>query len=144
MSECVLCKEHRRNRVVHENKYAYTIMSINPVKAGHILILPKKCVPNLEDLTDEEKLYLIDEIEFMRKILKKKYGTRGVTLFCGMENGTQPQHLHFQMYPEEIAMTHMVMGEYYGVDATKHIPQEELQRITDEMKTFIDGVRNEK
>lgn len=53
MAECIFCKilnGKSTARIVSENEYAIVIVPLNPVVAGHLLVISKTHVPNA--LTD--------------------------------------------------------------------------------------------
>ncbi|MEO8515069.1 MAG: HIT domain-containing protein, partial [Ignavibacteria bacterium] len=56
MTECVFCKiisDEYTSSKIYEDEAILAFMDIQPVNAGHILIIPKKHVELIADLDDE-------------------------------------------------------------------------------------------
>ncbi len=65
--EKILSKEIRSN-IIYETDTVFAINDINPVAPVHILIIPKKKIPTINDLEDND-MNLISEIVFAAKKL---------------------------------------------------------------------------
>jgi len=56
------------SKIIYETKQVFAINDINPVAPVHILVIPKKKIPTLNDLSQED-MPLIGEIVFTAKKL---------------------------------------------------------------------------
>ncbi len=84
---------------VFENDRILAIEDIHPVAPVHILIMPKKEIPNLQSM-DPHDLPLIGEIvEIAQKIAKEKGIAEGYRLLTnnGPSGGQVIFHLHFHL-----------------------------------------------
>ncbi|MBS3904680.1 MAG: histidine triad nucleotide-binding protein [Simkania sp.] len=84
---------------VFENDRVIAIKDIAPVAPVHILIMPKKEIPDLQSLSQED-LSIIGEIVAVAQELAKKYGvTNGYRLLTnnGKGAGQTVSHLHFHL-----------------------------------------------
>ena len=77
------------------------IYNISPLLPGHSLVIPKRHVNTIYDLSDEE---FEDMMFFMRNIsdlLRKAYNAEGInwTLQEGEPAGQTVSHLHFHLIP---------------------------------------------
>ena len=94
---------------VFENEHVFAIKDINPIATTHILIITKKVIPSLQDISKED-LYLVSEIvkaaqEIARK-LKIENNYRLLTN-NGKNSGQSVFHLHF----------HLISGKISGMPA---------------------------
>ena len=84
---------------VYENERIIAFKDIHPVAPVHILIMPKKEIPNLQALKDED-LPLIAEIVKVAKELAEEFDVEeGYRLLTnnGSEAGQTVFHLHFHL-----------------------------------------------
>lgn len=84
---------------VFENERILAIEDIHPVAPVHILIIPKKPIPNLQAV-EKEDLPLIGEIvEVAQKIAEEKGILDGYRLLTnsGADSGQTIFHLHFHL-----------------------------------------------
>ena len=104
---CPFCTTVRKEgRMLKEGKYMYVILSNPRLMPGHLLVIPKRHVMRLVELTKEERDELLDLlIEFEEKILQK--------LFAGCDirqnykpyvenNRTSVKHFHFHLQPRNL------------------------------------------
>lgn len=84
---------------VFENERIIAIKDINPVAPVHLLIIPKKEIPDLQSVTPAD-LPLISEIVAVAQELAKKYNVEGgyrLITNNGAQSGQQVFHLHFHL-----------------------------------------------
>lgn len=89
---------------VFENERILAIKDINPVAPVHILIMPKKEIPNLHSLKKEDWPLIGEILEVAQKIaadLGVEDGYRFVTN-SGPEAGQTVFHLHFHLIAGKI------------------------------------------
>ncbi len=67
--EMILNKEIE-SEIIYEDEEIFAINDINPVAPVHILIIPKKKVPTINDLTEEDEL-LVGKMVIVAKNLAK-------------------------------------------------------------------------
>lgn len=81
---------------VAEDEYYYAFLDINPLVKGHTLVIPKREVDYIFDLTDEE---LVGLVLFAKKVAKKI----GESIECkkvGMTvMGLEVPHAHIHLIP---------------------------------------------
>lgn len=101
--DCLFCriiKGEIKGEVVHEDGICVGIRDINPQAPVHILIIPKKHIPSLNELTEEEK-DIIGHLFFVAKELARKEGIseRGyrTVINCNREAGQSIFHLHLHL-----------------------------------------------
>lgn len=103
MEDCVFCKiidGKIPSEKVYEDNNIVAFKDINPAAPIHILVVPKKHIATLLEVTEEDS-YLISEIfKAINKIAKKlnidKEGFR-VIANCGKDSGQEVMHIHFHV-----------------------------------------------
>lgn len=84
---------------VFENERILAFKDIQPAAPVHILIIPKKEIPDLQSMKPED-MSLLGEIITVAQTLAKQYKiTNGYRLICnnGPLAGQTIQHLHFHL-----------------------------------------------
>lgn len=84
---------------VYEDEEIIAIKDIAPVAPVHFLIMPKKEIPSLQELTSED-YYLLGEVARVAQKLAEEYEViEGYRLLTnsGSESGQTVFHLHFHM-----------------------------------------------
>jgi len=103
MTECIFCKLINRDiptEIVFESDTVFAFKDIDPQAPHHILIIPKKHIPTLNDLTTEDS-GLISElvltaIQIAGELKIDGDGYR--TLFnCNAEGGQDVYHIHLHL-----------------------------------------------
>ena len=101
---CVFCKIIAKEipaYVVKENEIALAFLDINPVRSGHILVVPKKHFANLEEIEVnylKAVMLMIKEIGFLIKE-KLQADSYNVILNNDKAAGQEITHLHFHLIP---------------------------------------------
>ncbi len=99
-SGCVFCKEDEF--IVFIDELCTVRLNKFPYNNGHLLVIPRRHIALVEDLTDEEKLRLFDLIVVSKRILDKVLFPQGynVGLNLGKCAGAGIEgHLHFHIVP---------------------------------------------
>ena len=98
MSDCVFCKDLPK---VFENPHAYAVFDINPISNGHALIIPKRHVEQIFDLTPEESSGVKDLILRMKSKLQAEHSPDGYNIWvnCGKAAGQVVMHAHVHLIP---------------------------------------------
>jgi len=96
---CVFC-DVKEEKIIYETKYSLIIPNMYPYLYGHLLIIPKRHVINLEELTKEENFDLLDCILFAKKILTAELNPVGFNIGINLgEAGGSKDHLHWHLVP---------------------------------------------
>ncbi len=84
---------------VFENERILAIKDIYPVAPVHILIMPKKEIPDLQSLTKEDYPLVGEIVEVAQKLAKEFDIESGYRLITnnGAEGGQAIFHLHFHL-----------------------------------------------
>ncbi len=103
MEDCIFCKIIKGeipSEKVYEDDKVIAFKDIQPAAPIHVLVIPKKHIEKLIDVTEEDS-YLISHIyQVINKIAKdmkiEDDGFR-VIVNCGKDAGQEVMHLHFHL-----------------------------------------------
>jgi len=104
---CVFCQklqeaDDRNNLILYRGQSACVIMNLYPYNTGHLMIIPKEHVPNLEDLPEEtcvELMYLIREsLKILRRVLRPDGFNVGANMGRPAGAGIET-HVHIHVVP---------------------------------------------
>ena len=103
MSETIFSKIIRKEipaKIVHEDELALAFHDIHPKAPIHILVIPKKPIPSLADVTDEDRAVLGHLQWLLAKIAAEQglaeSGYR-VVVNIGENGGQTVPHLHYHL-----------------------------------------------
>ncbi len=86
-------------KFVYQDEHVVAIRDINPAAPTHVLVIPRKPIPSLAELAEED-LELAGRILLaVRKVAEQEGLTRGyrVVVNTGDEGGQTVPHLHFHV-----------------------------------------------
>lgn len=104
--ECPFCRipslSDEDGLIVARGTTAYVVMNLYPYNAGHLLICAYRHVPDLTDLTTEERNEIYSLTAHAMKVLRKVSGAAGFNL--GMNQGAisgagVAEHIHQHVVP---------------------------------------------
>lgn len=101
---CGLLKQNRdaRNYILKKTPLSFVILNLYPYNNGHTLIVPRRHVSDLSQLSSHEKLDLLNLCEEVQSALRTKMKAQGFNV--GLNLGTFagagiPKHLHLHIVP---------------------------------------------
>ena len=103
MEDCLFCKIIKGevpSSKVYEDDKVYAFKDINPAAPIHILVVPKKHIDSLADLSEEDEEYVWSIHKAMNKIAEEQgYKDDGyrVIINCGKNAGQEVMHLHYHL-----------------------------------------------
>lgn len=103
MENCIFCKIISGEipcTKVYEDDMVLSFKDINPEAPVHVLIIPKKHISTLNEITEEDSK-LISHILLVAKKIAKELGVSEtgyrVVSNCGEDGGQTVQHIHFHL-----------------------------------------------
>lgn len=92
--------------IVYEDQECLAFKDINPQAPIHIIVIPKKEIPNLEELKEEDEALIGHLFIAMQRIAQQLGIATGyrVVLNNGRDAGQEVMHMHF----------HMLAGRQFG------------------------------
>lgn len=112
---CIFCRfpeegeEHdRKNLVVHRSERSFTVLNRYPYSSGHVMVIPRAHVAELEQLSPEEFHDLHEELRRASRVLRTVYRPEGLNV--GMNLGPAAgagiaDHLHYHLVPRWVGDT---------------------------------------
>ena len=87
------------SKKVFENERILAIEDIHPVAPVHILIMPKKEIPSLQEIEPHDLPLIGEIVEVAQKIAEERGITEGYRLLTnnGPDSGQTIFHLHFHL-----------------------------------------------
>ena len=85
--------------IVFEDEQCLAFRDIDPQAPTHVLVIPKKEISSLADVSDEDQQLVVHLLRVIRDLAKKlslQGGYRVVTN-CGPDGGQAVNHLHFHL-----------------------------------------------
>lgn len=85
------------------SKLSSAIVNLRPIVPGHVLVIPKRVVPLLKDLTEEEYNDIWKTVRLVQKMLGQKYGSDAfnVAVQDGKGAGQSVPHVHVHILPRK-------------------------------------------
>jgi len=101
--ECLFCKIIKGDipsYTLYEDKIVKVFLDVNPDSNGHMLIIPKKHILDLNEIDDETIVHIMNIAKRYHLILEEKLGIDGLTLIQnnGMIQEVKHFHLHLKPY----------------------------------------------
>ena len=86
-------------KIVYEDELSLAFHDVNPQAPVHVLIIPKKEIPSLADLTPEDSALIGHLFQVVRQIAEQQgliHGYRTV-INTGVDGGQTVHHLHIHL-----------------------------------------------
>lgn len=103
MSGCIFCKIIDKKipaRIIYEDEHAIAFEDVNPQAPVHTLVIPRKHIPTLLDIKEEDNNLIGHLIKVANKIaFDKGIAERGfrVVTNCNPESGQTVYHIHLHI-----------------------------------------------
>jgi len=101
--ECIFCKivgGEIPGEIIHEDEETIAFRDINPQSPIHLLIIPKRHIPSLTDLSESDSSLMGHMVNVTNQLAKREgiseSGYR-VVINCGKEGGQLVPHLHIHL-----------------------------------------------
>jgi histidine triad (HIT) family protein len=87
-------------KIVHEDDLCLAFHDVSPQAPLHVLLIPKKPIPSLDQLADEDQPLLGHLWRLVPKLAAELGVTNGyrVVVNCGPDGGQSVDHLHFHIF----------------------------------------------
>ena len=99
LDHCPFC-DLPKEEIIKENDSAAVILSRAPYVKDHLLVVPKKHVVNLSELSSGERDDLFRLVFWVQDKIEKKYGNFSTLYREGTAIGKSITHAHFNIVPK--------------------------------------------
>ncbi|TDF99762.1 HIT family protein [Paenibacillus piri] len=96
---CSLANGRMPAEIVYENEYVTCLLDIAPIHEGHMLILPKSHVLDLDEMDENTAAAVMMASAVLSRLLKRTFAPDGITV---MQNGgafNDLKHYHMHVFP---------------------------------------------
>lgn len=103
MSDCIFCKIASGDipgDIVYQDDRVIAVNDIDPKAPVHILIMPKKHIPSLNEIDDSNKDIMAHILTVAANLAKAKgVAEKGYRIVnnCGVQGGQSVGHIHFHL-----------------------------------------------
>ncbi len=101
---CLFCENTEiQERIIYEDDLVKIFPTNIPITRGHILVLPKRHISKIDELSQEELFAIKDWIVKIKNVLKQTFGAEGfnVAFNEGESAGQSVPHLHIHIVPRK-------------------------------------------
>ncbi len=100
--DCLFCKIIKGeipSTKIYEDENICAFRDINPEAPCHVLVIPKKHISSIDEITPENSVYVAKIFEKIPEIAKIGGCTNGYRVIsnCGEDAGQSVHHLHFHV-----------------------------------------------
>ena len=88
--------------IVHRGELVFAILNAYPYAVGHLMVLPKRQIASLIELTADESLELWSTVTHASEVLKSEYKPHGLNVGINLgpaAGGSVSEHLHVHIVP---------------------------------------------
>lgn len=127
--DCGLCKSFYEDRKIYEDDLVFAVINWEPIKDGHVMILPRRHVAELSGMTQEEAHAALKLVDKLASALSDLYeDTPIVHVNCG---GHRTEgHIHIHVIPSKGSLRkHFVAHE--NVPLRQRASDEDIKKMTE-------------
>ncbi|EJU02704.1 HIT-like protein [Dacryopinax primogenitus] len=88
-------------QVFYHTKLSYGVVNLKPIVPGHVLVVPRRVVKRLADLTGEELTDMFDTVRRVGQVVEKAFQGESLTIALqdGPAAGQSVPHVHVHILP---------------------------------------------
>lgn len=137
INECVFCKIIKKeapSHIIYEDKEICCFLDIDPINEGHVLIVPKKHIHNIDEVDDKILLKILNLLKKLTKVFKKTYNCDGYTI---MQNGgifTDFGHYHMHIFPR-------YKSDKFGWTCKELTNPESLENVKEKLQVELKSIK---
>jgi len=104
---CILCQKEAENAdeanlIVHRSKHSFIVLNLYPYNNGHLMVVPNRHIPSLENLDDEELLDLMMTVNLGLAALRNAMSPEGFNIGINLGKAAGAGidgHMHVHVVP---------------------------------------------
>ena len=101
----------RRTYVIGRRRSAFAVLNVYPYTSGHVMVLPRRAAPGINDLDDDSYRDLWDLVREASQAINAAFAPEGMNIGINegrAGGGSQPDHLHVHLVPRWSADTNFM------------------------------------
>jgi len=97
--DCIFCRHD--HAILAQTKLSFAFLDSFPVSDGHALVIPKRHVVSIWEMTTDEYIDAFDLVRQVKDILQRKFEPQGfnIGVNCGEAAGQSVFHAHIHIIP---------------------------------------------
>ena len=97
--DCIFCRHDRS--ILAQTQLSFAFLDSFPVSNGHALVIPKRHIVSIWEMTTEEYADAFDLVRQVKDVLQKKFDSQGfnIGVNCGEVAGQSVSHAHIHVIP---------------------------------------------
>lgn len=140
--DCAFCDSNViEKQHFFETDNEWVIQNIIPIVPGHVLVIPKKHVSSIQELSSDEIRSLFSTVKIVSQKIKQYYGGTGfnVAFNDGSDAGQTVPHLHVHILSRKPNdMNPDPRNLYYRIEKERHkLTEEELNEKINQLRNFF-------
>lgn len=141
----VFCSDIIEKGIFYKTEHTVAISDIAPVVPGHSLVIPRRHVLSILEMSDEEVLDFFEVVRKVNPVLLKLYGDRSnsyvMTAQIGEYSGMSVRHFHLHIIPRKKTDP---FQEGTGRDIYAEIDKPKAHRLSEEeYSRYVQAMRKE-
>jgi len=127
-SDCLFCKISRREvpaDIVYEDENTLAFLDISPVGPGHTLVIPKRHVANIYEMSHEDSAHVFGTVSGIAERVKHAVSADGINIHMNNDGvaGQVIFHAHVHIIPRFEGDPHQMWqgGEYKNEEESKEV-----------------------
>lgn len=143
----VFCSAKTLKKAYYTTKYTMVVYDIRPVFPGHSLIIPRRHVTDLTQLTEKEIADILKVskkvIPVLLKLYKADASSYSLTVQIGKYSGMSIEHVHIHVMPrKKNDILNRGESEYEHIDDAKKISEREYDAEVGKLRMALKNRRN--
>ena len=96
---CIFCR--RDGSILTETTLSFAVFDSFPVSKGHALVIPKRHVVTIWELSTEEYMDVFDLVKKVKELIQDRFDPPGINIGvnCGEAAGQTVLHAHIHVIP---------------------------------------------
>jgi diadenosine tetraphosphate (Ap4A) HIT family hydrolase len=124
--------------MVYQDDLVFVLLNAEPLKEGHLMILPVRHAEDLGDLSPDESQAFLRTIDRCMAVVTKAFDDTPMCLVNGWKFRTQP-HLHAHVLPSKTTMRGLYVAAE-GVENRKRAEDGALRQTAERLRVFFEKI----
>ncbi len=136
---CVFCAAltTETDRIIYRDEHVFVILNIEPVKEGHLMILPIRHAEQLQDLTATEAQAFLKTTDQCLQVIANSYEDAPVCIVNGWKHRSQP-HLHAHVIPSKTGLRGLFKNSEGLSDERVRLASDQLKPVADKLRSHFE------
>ncbi|MCD6523009.1 MAG: HIT family protein [Candidatus Diapherotrites archaeon] len=134
--DCVFCDivaGKEKASKIYEDEHTLAFMDIGQVTKGHVLVIPKRHIETIDEMSEQDALHLARTVYIITKAVKQALNAEGINIIQsnGKAAGQHIKHIHFHILPR-------FTGDGIEIHFPYHRPDRRtLGEVAEEIKKYV-------